>query len=356
MADDPTRRESFDLDASTRKWKWAGLILMGLFFLAFPVFRLYEPTQRADAREAQSSFLAAEGAALFDTNCAECHGAAGSGAIAPALGSQEFLQSVDDDQIAQLTALGVPGTEMVAYSNDFGGPLTAQEINSITVFLRSLEEDARSIPNWRTPLDDDDLDGQELFLLACARCHGADAGGIEEVGAPDISQDSMTLMESDEWITGRITDGYKLMPRFGRILTAEQIQMLVVYMRYGEDVPVTTTSTTMPGTTPTTIISGETTTTTTTMGGTPATNDVLALGEKVFQETAGGYGCQECHGPDATGTPNGPNIIGASRSTISGGLNGGIPDMDFNPKLTNEEVEAVYEYLVWLQQQQLEDG
>lgn len=339
MADNAT-----DLEASTRRWKWAGLILMGLFFLAFPLFRWYEPVQRADAREDQLQFLAAEGADLFEANCAECHGAAGTGAIAPAIGSEEFLESVDDRQISQLTALGVPGTEMVAYSNDFGGPLTAQEINAITVFLRSLEEDAPSIPNWRTPLDDDDLSGQELFLLACARCHGADAEGIEDV-APDISQDSFTLMESDEFITGRIAEGYKQMPRFGRILGDEQIQRIVTYLRYGEDVPVTTTSTTIPGTTPSTTIVPGSTTTTTEAGG--FDEDLLSLGEFVYTEGFGFAGCQECHGPDLNGTADGPSIIGASRSSILRALNG-VPDMEVDDPLTNEEIEAVHTYITWL--------
>lgn len=352
---DQKQTPDFDVHASTEKWKWAGLILMGLFFLAFPLFRLYEPAQRADAREAQLGFLAAEGGELFETNCAECHGREGTGAFAPAIGAKDFLESVTDTQITQLTALGVPGTEMVAYSNDLGGPLTSQEIRSITVYLRSLEEDAESNPLWRTPLADSDLTGQELFLLACSRCHGVDAEGIDDV-APDISQDSLTLMESDEFIIGRIADGYKLMPRFGSTLSDEQIMSIVVYMRYGTAPPpdTTTTTTTVPsgdgGSTSTTVPSGSGDgdgTTATTLG-TPETDEVLALGERVYQVTAGGFGCQDCHGTDATGTVDAPYILGASRSAITRGLNGGIPDMNFNPKLTPEEIEAVWLYLQYL--------
>ena len=43
---DPMTRE-------TREWMLAGLVLMGLFVLAFPVFRFYEPAQRADAHAPQ---------------------------------------------------------------------------------------------------------------------------------------------------------------------------------------------------------------------------------------------------------------------------------------------------------------
>ena len=338
-----TTTEEFDLEASTEKWKWAGLILMGLFFLAFPLFRFYEPAQRADAREAQSSFLAAQGSELFEGSCESCHGVGGSGAVAPAIGSKDFLESADDRQITQLISSGVVGTEMVAYSNDLGGPMTIQEINAITTYLRSLEEDAEAKPNWRTPLEDEDLTTNELFVLACSRCHGVDAEGIEEV-APDISQESLTMMETDEWIAARITDGYKSMPRFGRILTDGQIADIVTYMRYGDDPPPqATTTTTMPSGSDAT---QPDTTTTTTAGD----EDLLTLGEFLYTEGFSVDGCQECHGLDMNGTSNGPSIIGASRSGIVTALKG-VPDMEIDGRLTNEEIEAIYTYMTWLRAQ-----
>jgi mono/diheme cytochrome c family protein len=341
MADDKTTQTD-ELEASTDKWRWAGLILMGLFFLAFPLFRFYEPAQRADAREAQIEFLAAEGSGLYQDSCASCHGPDGSGAFAPAIAAKEFLESVDDIQITQLIALGVPGTEMIAYSNDLGGPLTSQEVTAITTYLRSLEEDAISKPNWRTPLEDEDLTNTELFILACSRCHGVDAEGIEDI-APDISQDSLTLLETDEWINQRITDGFKLMPRFSRILTTEQIADIVTYLRFGDSPPPTaTTTTTVPSGTDTT----DQDTTVTTEAAADA-DEVLALGEWLFVEGFSVDGCQECHGLDMNGTPNGPSILGASRSGIVAALRG-VPDMEVDTPLTNEEIEAVYAYMNWL--------
>lgn len=335
-----TTTDEFDLETSTEKWKWAGLILMGLFFLAFPLFRFYEPAQRADAREAQTSFLAAQGSELFEGSCELCHGVGGSGAIAPAIGSKDFLESADDRQIAQLITSGVVGTEMVAYSNDFGGPMTTQEINAITTYLRSLEEDAVSKPNWRTPLEDENLTSNELFVLACSRCHGVDAEGIEDV-APDISQDSLTMMESDEWIGERIADGYKLMPRFSRILTDEQVAEIVVYLRYGDDPPPVTT-TTVPSGTNTTVPGAATTS-----GDTPDAEETLALGEWLYTEGFGVEGCQECHGLDMNGSSDGPSILGASRSGITSALQN-VPDMEIDGRLTKEEIEAIYLYMSWL--------
>jgi len=345
MADEQTTPEAQELEASTRKWMLAGLILMGLFVLAFPLFRFYEPAQRADARTEQLEFLSLQGEEVYRANCQGCHGTQGSGAVGPAIGSKEFLDTTDDRQLSQLIAVGIPGSEMVPYSSDFGGPLTSEEITSVTVYLRSLAEEAPSNPNWRTPLADSSLTGWQLFLLACSRCHGTDRTGSETLGYPDISMNSLTMQESDEWIAARISEGYRQMPKFGGVLTDAQIAAIVGFLRTGTDSPVTTT--TVPGTT-TTVTTTPGQTTTSTVEATPDNDEVLALGEAIFQRLAGGYGCQECHGDDAEGTPNGPNITSASRSRIVTALNGGVPDMDFQPRLTSDEVEAVYRYLLWL--------
>jgi hypothetical protein len=38
---------------------------------------------------------------------------------------------------------------MAAYSLDFGGPLTSEQVQSIVSYLRSLEADAPDRPDWR---------------------------------------------------------------------------------------------------------------------------------------------------------------------------------------------------------------
>lgn len=324
-----------ELAASTRRWMWAGVGLMALFVVMFPIYRIYEPAQRAEAREAQNEELALVGGELYEANCTGCHGPKGLGALAPAVGSQDFLQLLDDDQIGLLIGLGVPGTEMVAYSLDYGGPLTSTEIRSITLYLRSLEEEAEPNPLWRTPLANEAFNGEQLYGLACARCHGVDRMGIEDV-APDISGTSLTMDESDEWIGSRIRDGFKGMPRFGGILNDGQIAQIVDYLRGGTGEVVTTT--TAPG-------DGSSGSTTTTTMADEVDEEQLTLGKEIFDVTAGGVGCASCHGFDAQGTADGPNIVGSSKSAISGALGGGVLDME-DIKLSPTELDAVYAYLV----------
>jgi mono/diheme cytochrome c family protein len=330
-----------ELAASTNRWMVAGVVLMALLAVMFPIYRIYEPAQRAEAHDAQEAQLAIQGGELYAATCAGCHGPLGGGGLAPALGAREFLESVEDDQITLLTSLGVPGTEMAAYSLDYGGPLTSTDIRSITIFLRSLEDDAPSMPGWRTPLADDDLLGGDLYTLACARCHGTDRQGIEDLG-PDIGPTSLTLEESDDWIAGRIRDGYKDMPRFGSVLTDTQIAQIVDFLRGGSgEVPPPTTTTTAPPD------NGSADGPVDTEPPTEDNTELLALGEELFNFTAGGEGCAGCHGYDAAGTSDGPNIIGASKSSISSALGGGVLDMA-DIELTRDELDAVYAYLAAL--------
>ena len=142
------------LEAATNKWMQAGLVLMVVLILAFPAYRLLEPGNREDAREQLIEDLAIQGGDLFAGQCASCHGDQGiDGQIGPSLNSKQFLEAANDEQITSLIAVGVPGSQMGAYSIDFGGPLTLEQITAITTYLRSLEKDAPDDPNWRAVVE-----------------------------------------------------------------------------------------------------------------------------------------------------------------------------------------------------------
>lgn len=141
-----------DLDRSTNQWMAVGAGLLLLLALVFPFYRWYEPSARDDAREAQAEGLAAEGENLWGFNCASCHGVAGEGGLGPALNSKQFLQASTDDQARSLISVGIPGSQMSAYSLDYGGPLTSEQIRSIVAYMRSWEPDAPDVPEWRDML------------------------------------------------------------------------------------------------------------------------------------------------------------------------------------------------------------
>ena len=278
----PVRPPDPDLEASTDRWMSAGVILTVLMFLAFPVYRLYEPSSRAEARETQTASLVVQGQVLYQASCASCHGVEGEGIDAPALNSQQFLLNATDGQIFGLIAHGVPGSGMAAYSLDFGGFLTSEQIDSVVTYLRSLEEDAPDRPDWRSPgsagagghddeepadahddeepadahddeepadahddeepagaHDEEEAEGGEesgeevfdaaaTFNATCARCHGADLSGDT---APALNATSHSLGEPDAHLIEAIMFGRDEMPAFADQLSEDEIAAIVDYIR-----------------------------------------------------------------------------------------------------------------------------
>jgi mono/diheme cytochrome c family protein len=141
-----------ELEASTNRWMIAGAVLLALMAAVFPFYRWYEPSARADARDEQAAALAAEGGSVWQASCSSCHGLNGEGGVGPALNSKQFLQASTDDQAATLIAVGIPGSQMSAYSLDHGGPLTSEQIKSVVAYIRAWEPDAPDRPDWRDML------------------------------------------------------------------------------------------------------------------------------------------------------------------------------------------------------------
>jgi mono/diheme cytochrome c family protein len=137
------------LERSLNRYLTAGLVFMVILIAGFVTYTVREPDLRADAKTAQTGQYTDLGRELFDKNCASCHGKGGNGGSAPTLNAKEFLKSTSDGQITSLVAGGVSGTDMPAWSLDYGGTLTEQQVQQLTTYLRSLEPDAPSVPAWR---------------------------------------------------------------------------------------------------------------------------------------------------------------------------------------------------------------
>jgi mono/diheme cytochrome c family protein len=131
-----------------RHYTW-GLVFMVVLILGFILYGIREPTLRANAAREQQATYAHLGDGLFANNCAACHGRGATGGDAPTLNAKQFLTTTSDEQMRLLIAGGVSGTSMPAWSLDFGGPLTDEQIRQLVAYLRSLQPTAPSVPNWR---------------------------------------------------------------------------------------------------------------------------------------------------------------------------------------------------------------
>lgn len=138
------------LEQSTNRLMAIGFVLMLVMVLVFPFYRVFEPGTRKAERNAQLASLATSGESIWGFNCASCHGLRGDGAIGPALNSKQFLSSATDAQMELLVSVGVPGSQMSAFSQDHGGPLTSEQIKAVVTYVRSWEPTAPDRPDWRT--------------------------------------------------------------------------------------------------------------------------------------------------------------------------------------------------------------
>jgi mono/diheme cytochrome c family protein len=152
----PGPREGFHDDAWLRRsllrWQVAGVVVFILLVASFPVYKAVESPRRHDAMLARQVALVTSGRQLWGLNCSSCHGDRGQGINAPALNSKQFLQSISDEQMHRIVAAGITGTGMPSWWNEFGGPLTDEQIEAVVAYVRSWQPKAPSRPDWRTPM------------------------------------------------------------------------------------------------------------------------------------------------------------------------------------------------------------
>jgi len=147
----PDPFEAVALSRSLDRYLIAGLVFMAVLIAGFVTYQAREPSLRASAARAQQTSYTNIGRRLFADNCAECHGPTGEGGgSAPTLKSKQFLGGTSDGQIHSLIAGGISGTDMSAWSLDFGGTLTDEQVKAVVTYLRSLAAKAPSVPDWRT--------------------------------------------------------------------------------------------------------------------------------------------------------------------------------------------------------------
>jgi mono/diheme cytochrome c family protein len=149
-----SRRDILHEDApvrsSLRHWQVAGVVVFLLLVVSFPLYKAVEGPRRDRALVARENALVTSGRQLWRLDCASCHGDNGQGVDAPALRSKEFLTGITDEQMHRIVAAGITGTAMPSWWDEFGGPLTDEEISAVVADVRSWQPNAPSVPDWRS--------------------------------------------------------------------------------------------------------------------------------------------------------------------------------------------------------------
>jgi mono/diheme cytochrome c family protein len=76
------------------------------------------------------------GRALYESNCAPCHGSMGEGGLGPGLRPSSFVQNKKDEELITFMLAGRSGTAM----DSFEGILTVEELENLLIILRAWQE------------------------------------------------------------------------------------------------------------------------------------------------------------------------------------------------------------------------
>ncbi|TCQ82266.1 cytochrome c oxidase cbb3-type subunit 3 [Ochrobactrum sp. BH3] len=136
------------------------------------------------ADENLRQYAIAGGAAAFRVNCVQCHGSGAQGAPGyPNLNDDDWLWGGSVDDILTTIRHGVRSpddsetrvSEMPGFA-DVLEPAQIRDVAAYVVSLSSTPHDPAMVP-----------EGQKVFAENCAVCHGADAKGLREFGAPNLT-------------------------------------------------------------------------------------------------------------------------------------------------------------------------
>ncbi len=174
------------------------------------------------------TFAIAGGGAAFKVNCVQCHG---SGAA----GSPGYPNLNDDDWLwgGDITALYTTLQHGIRYAGDaetrtsempaFGDILKPEEVDQVANFVVSLsggEADAAKVTA-----------GQPLVATNCAACHGEQAKGGRDFGAPNLTDGIWLKGSSLAAVTNQILHPtHGVMPAWSARLGDTTVKELAVYV------------------------------------------------------------------------------------------------------------------------------
>ena len=250
-----------------RWWLWTfyATIVWGIgYTIAFPAWPMIsgatagvlgystraQVAERIEAHEAQNAGLVAElngadlaalepgsdlhryatarGKSVFAAQCSQCHGSGAQGAVGyPNLLDDDWLWGGSIEQIAYSVTHGIRNetdadarwSEMPAFA-DVLEPAEIAATAEYVISLSNSDHDAALA-----------AEGAILFADNCASCHGENAQGDREIGAPNLA-DAIWLYGGDrDTLKETIAQArFGVMPAWGQRLDTEDVRSVSVYL------------------------------------------------------------------------------------------------------------------------------
>ena len=173
-------------------------------------------------------FANSAGAAVFRNNCAQCHGSGAAGAVGyPNLLDDDWLWGGDFENIEYTIRHGIRNeedwdarySEMTAYDEIF----TNEEVDQTVQYVLQVSGQSHDAELAAA--------GEGLFLDNCAACHGDNAMGNYDLGAPNLT-DAIWLYGGDPASLEETVRYARVgvMPPWGTRLTEAEIKAVTAYV------------------------------------------------------------------------------------------------------------------------------
>ncbi|MDF2371154.1 MAG: cytochrome-c oxidase, cbb3-type subunit III [Rhizobiaceae bacterium] len=173
-------------------------------------------------------FAMAGGSAAFKVNCVQCHGSGAQGAPGyPNLNDDDWLWGGDVNAIHQTIAHGVryDGDDDSRFSEmpAFKDLLEPAEVRQVASYVYSLTGEPADVALVAP--------GKQVFADNCAACHGEDAKGDVDFGAPNLADAIWFYGASENEIAAQIAKPkHGVMPAWTGRLGDPVIKQLAVFI------------------------------------------------------------------------------------------------------------------------------
>jgi len=173
-------------------------------------------------------YAVARGGSVFLAQCSQCHGSGAAGAVGyPNLLDNDWLWGGDMDNITYSIRHGIRNdTDWDARYSEmpaFGDMLENNEIDAVVEYVTSL-----SMADFDAGKAEA---GAAIFLDNCSSCHGENALGNRDLGAPNLA-DAIWLYGGDrKALTYTVENArFGVMPAWGQRLTDADVRAVSVYV------------------------------------------------------------------------------------------------------------------------------
>jgi len=179
--------------------------------------------------EALMRHVSETGRTLFSDNCAACHGVNATGGPGfPDLTAKTWLWGGEPETLEETIRVGINSTnddtrvsQMLAFGRD--GILERDQISDVVAYVRSLSGASGDQAKLSA--------GQEVFASNCASCHGEDAKGNRELGAPDLTDNHWIYGGDLQTVYSTVYAGRQgHMPNWGSRLAPADLKILTLYV------------------------------------------------------------------------------------------------------------------------------